>query len=124
MEKLLKVGLPAVGLGLLAWGTYVGLVQAPPDRMMGDVYRIMFVHVPSAWMALVAFTVTFAASVVYLLKSSPMADAIAEASAEVGVLFNVLLLMTGSIWGRPTWGVWWTWDPRLTTAAIMLFAFS
>ena len=124
MKHFLDRGLPALALLLLAAGGYYGLVIAPPDRMMGDVYRIMYVHVPSAWMSLIAFTVTFAASLVYLLKNIRQADAVAEASAEVGVVFNTLLLITGAIWGRPTWGVWWTWDPRLTTAAIMLFAFS
>lgn len=113
-----------VGLLLLAWGAFYGLCVAPPDRMMGDVYRIMFVHVPSAWLALIAYTVTFIASLVYLWGSQARWDAIAEASAELGVVFNGILLVTGSIWGRPTWGVWWSWDPRLTTAAIMFFAFS
>lgn len=106
------------GLGI-TWGLYV----APPDRMMGDVYRILFVHVPSAWLALVAYTVTLVASVLYLWRGTLFWDAVAEASAELGVMFNVLLLITGAIWGKPTWGVWWTWDPRLTTAAIMCFAF-
>lgn len=112
------------GLALLAWGSYLGLWVAPPERMMGDVYRIMFVHVPSAWMALICFTLTFGASITYLWRASERADHLAEASAEVGVFFTALLLCTGSIWGRPTWGVWWTWDPRLTTAAIMFFAFA
>src|SRR5436190_3815398 len=109
-----RCGLGVVALLLLSLGTYYGLVVAPRDRMMGDVYRIMFVHVPSAWMALIAFTVVFVASIIYLLKNNDKADAVAEASAEVGVVFNALLLITGSIWGKPTWGVWWSWDPRLT----------
>lgn len=113
-----------IALVLLAVGTYLGLVAAPTERMMGDVYRIMFVHVPAAWITLIAYTVTLVSSLVYLMKSSPKADALAEASAEVGVLFNSILLVTGSIWGRPTWGVWWSWDPRLTTAAIMFCAFA
>ena len=108
---------------LFALGATWGLRVAPPDRMMGDVYRILFVHVPSAWLALVAYTVTVAASVLYLWRGKLFWDAVAEASAELGCLFNVLLLITGSIWGKPTWGVYWTWDPRLTTAAIMCFAF-
>src|SRR5688572_28777698 len=90
---------------------------------MGDVYRIIYVHVPAAWVALLACTVSFGACVVYLFRSSTVADAVAEASAQVGVVFAALLLVSGSIWGRPTWGVWWTWDPRLTTAAIMFFAY-
>lgn len=118
-----QYALALVTLTLFATGATWGLVVAPPERMMGDVYRIMFVHVPSAWLALVAYTVTFGASCWYLWRGSAGADALAEASAELGIVFNALLLITGSIWGRPTWGVWWTWDPRLTTAAILLFAF-
>jgi len=118
-----QYALGLVTLLLFAAGATWGLVIAPPERMMGDVYRIMFVHVPSAWLALVAYTVTFGASCWYLWRGSVGADALAEASAELGIVFNALLLVTGSIWGRPTWGVWWTWDPRLTTAAILLFAF-
>ena len=123
MRRILAIGLPAIALLLLLVGAYEGLVEAPRERMMGDVYRLLYVHVPAAWITLVAYTVTFVASVVYLFGSRDGADALAEASAEVGVLLNVILLLTGSIWGRPTWGVWWTWDPRLTSAAIMFFAF-
>lgn len=124
MIKRIDIGFFVLGLALLIWGHYWGLVIAPPEREMGDVYRIIFVHVPSAWMALLAFTITLIASLVYLFKGSFKADAVAEASAEVGVFFNVLTLITGSIWGKPTWGVFWTWDPRLTTAAIMCIAFA
>lgn len=123
MRRFIDPALLGVALLLLAVGAYLGLVATPPERVMGDVYRIMYVHVPSATAALIAFTLTFVASVAYLLKGSLAADALAEATAEIGVLFTTLLLVTGSIWGRPTWGVWWTWDPRLTTAAIMWLAF-
>lgn len=115
--------LNVLALVSLAVGLYLALLWAPPERDMGDVYRVLFVHVPSAWMALVAFTLTFGASIWVLAKNSAKADAIAEASAEVGVVFSACLLLTGSIWAKPTWGTFWTWDPRLTTAAIMLFAF-
>jgi heme exporter protein C len=108
---------------LFALGLVWGLFVAPPERMMGEVYRIMFVHVPAAWLTLVAYTVTFGASVAYLWSPTPRRDAVAEASGELGLVFNGLLLVTGAIWGRPTWGVWWSWDPRLTTAAILFFAF-
>lgn len=123
MRRVLDFGLPVVAFGLLIIGGIIGLAIAPPERDMGDVYRIIYVHVPAAWVALIAYTTTLVASLVYLFKSTWAADAIAEASAEVGVVLNGMLLITGSIWGRPTWGVWWTWDPRLTTAAIMFFAF-
>lgn len=124
MGKLLKYGLPAVALVMLAAGAYIGLVWAPPDREMGDVQRIMYVHVPAVWMALLCTTLNLGACLAYLFKTSWKADSLAEASAEVGVLFGVIGVSLGAIWGRPTWGVYWTWDPRLTTAAIMLVAYA
>ena len=119
-----RLGLPALAFVLIAAGGYVGLAVAPREEFMGDVYRIMFVHVPAAWAAMAAFFASFAASVWYLIRRDPRADALAETGAEVGVVFSTLLLITGSLWGRPTWGVWWTWDPRLTSAAIMWLAYS
>lgn len=124
MQRILNIGIPILAMALLLTGTYLGLVWAPPERMMGEVYRIMFVHVPSAWIALIAYTVSLVASVVYLMSNSWAADTLAEAAAEAGVLFNGIVLVTGSLWGRPTWGVYWTWDPRLTTAAIMFLAYA
>ncbi|HEX8697207.1 MAG TPA: cytochrome c biogenesis protein CcsA [Myxococcaceae bacterium] len=117
------MALPAVALGLLAWGHYIGLAVAPPDREMGEVQRIMYVHVPAVWIALVALTLNFIASVTYLFKPSWKTDSLAEATAEVGLMFGAVGVLLGAIWGRPTWGVYWTWDPRLTTAAIMLVAY-
>lgn len=105
-------------------GLYLALVDAPPDRQMGEVYRIMYVHVPCAWMALVAYTVAWVASIAYLARPALLADALQEAACEAGVVFNALTLVTGAIWGRPTWGVWWAWDPRLTSAAVMLLLFA
>ncbi len=115
-----------LGLGvlMLAGGAYLQLVWAPPDREMGDVMRIMYVHVPQIWMALLAFAVNLVCSVWFLANKSWTADALAESSAEVGLFFGVVGVGLGSIWGRPTWGVWWDWDPRLTTAAIMLVIYA
>jgi heme exporter protein C len=124
MRKLLDYGLPSVALALLVVGGYWGLFIAPTEREMGEVYRVIYVHVPAAWTALIAFTVTLIASVTYLMNGKWGADTLAEASAEVGVFFSVLVLITGSVWGKPTWGVYWSWDPRLTTAAIMTFGFA
>jgi heme exporter protein C len=79
----------------------------------------MYIHVPTAWVAFFAFFVVFLASIVYLWKRLPEADRLAHASAEIGVLFTALTLIDGSIWGKPTWGIWWTWDARLTTTAVL-----
>ncbi len=111
-------------LALLAYGSYNGLFVAPPDAMMGDVQRIMYVHVPAAWMACLAFFVAFLVNIFYLFKRSPKVDALAVSIIEVGVFFNTLLLILGAIWGKPTWGTYWTWDPRLTTALIMCMSFT
>lgn len=112
-----------LALPLLAIGLYLGLVWAPPDVAMGDVQRLMYVHFPSWIATAIGFVTAFAASILYLLSRDVRWDHWAVAGAEVGVVFNVTGLITGSIWGRPTWGVWWTWDPRLTTTAIMLLTF-
>jgi heme exporter protein C len=97
----------------------MALFWAPTDVNQGDVYRIMYVHVPTAWLAYVAFVVVFFASLGWLWTKRPIFDAIAVSSAEIGVLFTGLCLIGGSIWAKPTWGVWWTWEPRLVTTAIM-----
>jgi heme exporter protein C len=124
MAKLLSFLLLAAGFLGVAAGGYYGLLVAPPDSMMGEVYRILYVHVPSAWMALLAWTFNFIACVVYLFRASDTADAFAEATAEVGVVFGLMCLMSGSIWAKPTWGTYWTWDPRLTSMAIIWFAYA
>lgn len=124
MGKQARWGLGIGAIAMLAVGAWLGLVWAPPDREMGDVQRIMYVHVPAVWMALLGFTLNFVASITFLMKPKWGADAIAEAGAEVGLLFGALGVALGAIWGRPTWGVYWTWDPRLTTAAIMLVVYA
>jgi heme exporter protein C len=95
-----------------------GLVYAPTAQT-GDAQRIMYFHVPSAWVSFLAFFVTFLASIAVLAKRSEWCDALATASAEIGVLFCTLALVTGSIWGKAAWNVWWVWDARLTTTFIL-----
>jgi heme exporter protein C len=112
------------GLLLLLWGSFEGLFVAPPDRFMGDVMRIMYVHVPTAWATLLVFTMVFFVSIGWLWRGSWGWDALQEAGIEVGVVLGCLLLCQGSIWARPTWGVWWDWDPRLTTTAVLVLAFA
>ncbi len=108
---------------LLAAGLYLGLVEAPPDYQQGDTVRIMFVHVPSAWMAMFAYGVMAVASAVGLVWKHPLADLTAKASAPIGAAFTVIALVTGSLWGKPMWGTWWVWDARLTSMLVLLFLY-
>ena len=103
----------------LALGLVMAFGVAPRETSQGNVQRIMYVHPPLAWVAYVAFAVVAVASIAYLVRRRPAADRLAHASAEVGVLFTGLAIATGSIWGKPTWGTWWTWDARLTSVAIL-----
>lgn len=115
--------LVALGVVLLLVGTYIGVFVAPAEVFMGEVYRILYVHVPTAWNALLALTFAFAASLMFLFKGDWKWDARAEAGIEVGIVLSFLLCCQGAIWAKPTWGVWWDWDPRLTTTAVLLAAF-
>lgn len=113
-----------VGILCLLAGSYLGLFVAPAERFMGDVQRIMYVHVPTAWSAMLAMTFAFVCALMFLFRSDFRWDSRMEASIEVGVLLALLLCIQGAIWAKPTWGVWWDWDPRLTTTAVLLFAFA
>lgn len=104
----------------LVASTYAALALAPVDGMMGVVQRIMYIHVPTAWVGFLAFFVTFVTSILYLVRPDDRWDRIARSSAELGVVFIGVTIILGGIWGKPTWGVWWTWDPRLTTSALLL----
>jgi heme exporter protein C len=100
------------------------LLMSAPDRDMGHLQKILYVHVPSAWMSMIAPAVVFGASVLYLWKRQAKHDMLAAAAAQVGIVFIGLTLLQGSIWARPTWGIWWTWDPRLTTTAILFLIYA
>ncbi len=104
---------------LLSYALYQALVVAPTERTMGDVQRIFYYHVPSAWTAFILFSINFIASVTYLVWREPAADIVALVSAEVGVVFCTIVLVTGPIWARPVWGIWWTWDMRLTSTLVL-----
>ena len=112
-----------IGLAVLVYGQIHGLYIVPADRHMGDIARILFVHVPSAWNAFAVFTVAFIAALGYLLSGRKGFDHTVEATLEVGTLLTFMLILQGSIFARPTWGVWWTWDPRLTSSAVMLLTY-
>ena len=113
-----------VTAAVLVYGAWLALVWAPPEREMGDVYRIMYAHVPLVQMGLLAATINFVCSVAYLVRASWRTDGLAEASAEVGLVFAALGTTLGSIFGRPTWGVFWAWDPRLTSMAVFIVAYA
>lgn len=113
-----------LGVLLLCVGHYMGLFVAPAEAMMQNVGRILYAHVPTAWVSLVCFLIAFVCAIGALWTGGRGWDATTEASIEVGVVLTALLLFQGAVWGRPTWGVYWTWDPRLTTSAIMLIAFA
>jgi len=104
-------------------GALVIALLVPPEQTQGELARLMFVHVPSAWLAYLAFVVTLVGSAAYLFRSDLKWDRLAASSAEVGVFFTALALATGMIWGKPTWGVWWTWDARLVLTAAMFFIY-
>lgn len=101
----------------------VAALTAPPDRLQGNLQRLMYVHVPAAWLAYLSFAITFGASIGWLWKRTAGLDRLAAASAEVGVFFTGLTIVLGAVWGKPVWGVWWTWDPRLVTTALMFFVY-
>ncbi len=104
---------------LLTFALYEALVVAPTEQTMGNVQRIFYYHVPSAWTAFLLFLINFIASVVYLIRRNPAADAMAVVTAEVGVVFCTVVLVTGPLWARPVWGIWWTWDIRLTSTLVL-----
>src|SRR5512141_1020167 len=108
----------------LIFSQVTAILISPPDRDMGDLQKIMYVHVPSAWMTMLAPLALLAFGVRYLVTRREEDDLLAAASGEVAFVFAGLTLALGMIWGRPTWGVWWTWDPRLTSTAIMLLIYA
>ncbi len=108
---------------LMALGLYLALFVAPPDYQQGESVRIMYVHVPAAWLALFVYTVIAAASAVALIWRHPLADLVAKASSPIGASFTFLALVTGSLWGKPMWGTWWVWDARLTSMLVLFFLY-
>jgi heme exporter protein C len=110
-------------LGFMLYGLYDGLVLAPPDYQQGESYRIMFIHVPSAWMSMFIYVVMAGAGLIGLIWRIKLAEIVAISSAPIGASFTFLALVTGSIWGKPMWGAWWVWDARLTSELILLFLY-
>jgi len=115
----LKTALAAITGVMMLVDLYLIFMVAPTDSVLGHVQRVFYFHVPIAIMSFLAFFVVFIGSLMYLIKRTPKWDAVAHASAEVGVVFVTLALLTGIIWARPVWNTWWTWEPRLTTTMIL-----
>jgi heme exporter protein C len=130
-ERMLGKATARTGERVLGWlsvvavavSLFLSLVVAPPDAEQGNVQRLMYIHVPSAWLAYVSFFTVFVGSVAYLITKKIRWDRLAAASAEVGVLFISLTIVLGMLWGKPIWGAWWTWDPRITTTTILLLIY-
>jgi len=124
--KLANAVLPwSAGLAVLTLGAglYLALFSSPPDYQQGETVRIMYIHVPSAWMALFVYANIAVASAVALIWRHPLADLIGKASAPIGAGFTLICLLTGSLWGKPMWGTWWVWDARLTSVLILFFLY-
>jgi len=113
-------GLTAI---LFATGLYLAFFVAPPDYQQGETVKIMFIHVPSAWLAMACYTVIAMSAVGSLVWRHPLADVSAKAAAPIGAAFTALALITGSLWGKPMWGTWWVWDARLTSVLVLFFLY-
>lgn len=118
-----RAALPTLTGAALALGLFLA-ITAPPDLIQGEFVRILYVHVPSAWLAFLAFGVTAFGSAMWLIRKTERWDRLAASSAEIGVLFTALALLTGMIWGRPVWGTYWDWlDARMSSTALMFFVY-
>ncbi len=120
LTPLLVVSGLLIAGGALAWGYFV----VPPDRLMGDTVRILFLHVPTAWLGMGGWSAIALSSLVFLVWRHPLAALAARGAALPGMVFTALCLITGSIWGRPTWGTWWVWDGRLTSMLVLFFLYA
>jgi heme exporter protein C len=113
----------ALGLACMAWGLYGALFVVPADYQQGDSFRILYIHVPSAWMSMAVFALMAFYAAIALVWRIKLCEILAMACAAPGAAFTLVTLATGSIWGKPMWGTWWDWDPRLTTELILLFLY-
>ena len=120
-----KANLYLISLTLLTFiiGLYFSLLGSPPDYIQGDSMRIMYIHVPSAWLSLFSYTILAASCVAWFVYRNPVFNLIAKSIAPIGAALTLIALVTGSIWGKPTWGVWWVWDARLTSMLILFFLY-
>jgi heme exporter protein C len=123
VSGLIAPWLAVPGLLLAGYGVWAGLALVPPDYQQGDVFRILYIHVPSAWLSLFGYVTMAVAGVIVLVWRLKLAEIYLIAAAPVGASFTFIALVTGAIWGDPTWGTWWVWDARLTSELILLFLY-
>lgn len=123
LGRLLEPWLAGATVLLISAGLYLALVGSPPDYQQGESVRIMYVHVPAAWMAMFCYAALAGASAIGLIWKHPVAELAAKATAPIGASFTFLALVTGSLWGKPMWGTWWVWDARLTSVLILFFLY-
>jgi heme exporter protein C len=123
LAALLQPVLAGLTLALFAVGLYLALVASPPDYQQGESVRIMYIHVPAAWLAMFVYASVAGASAVALVWKHPLADVAAKAASPIGAVFTAVCLITGSLWGRPSWGTYWEWDARMTSVLILLFLY-
>ncbi|MDG2286316.1 MAG: cytochrome c biogenesis protein CcsA, partial [Alphaproteobacteria bacterium] len=124
--RIAEKTLPWIAIGAVVCigaGLYQSLVISPADYQQGETVRIMYVHVPSAWMAMFCYTMLAVASGGFLIWKHPLADIAAQATAPIGASFTAMALITGALWGQPMWGTWWVWDARLTSVLILFFLY-
>ena len=127
--RFLKIARPLTpilfwaGAALIAFGSWAGLTQTPPDYLQGESVRILYIHVPTAWLGMAGWSGVAVASLSYLVWRHPLANLAARASALPGAVFAALCLISGAIWGRPTWGTYWQWDGRLTSMLLLFFVY-
>jgi heme exporter protein C len=124
--RIAEKALPWITIGAavcIGAGLYQSLVISPADYQQGETVRIMYVHVPSAWMAMFCYTMLAVASGSFLIWKHPLADIAAQATAPIGASFTAMALITGALWGQPMWGTWWVWDARLTSVLILFFLY-
>ncbi|MEG8025087.1 heme ABC transporter permease CcmC [Sphingomonas aurantiaca] len=123
IAKPMTAALFCAGVALVVLGCWAGLTQTPPDYLQGETVRILYIHVPAAWLGMGGWSGIAISSIMFLVWRHPLASVAARAIALPGAVFAALCLMTGSIWGRPTWGTWWQWDGRLTSMLLLFFVY-
>jgi len=123
LARILTPLLAAITLALLSLGLYLAWFVAPPDYQQGETVRIMYIHVPSAWLSMLVYAVMVSAALGTLVWRHPLADAAQKAAAPLGAGFTFLCLVTGSLWGKPMWGAWWVWDARLTSVLVLFLIY-